>query len=132
MSYPGPMHPHALVLEDFNAEASTELTVKKGEHVFLIWTFNSGWYVCNSRDAFGCVPSQFLKEDGYGQLKAGAPAIDFLKTKDEVMSSSTSEGRDENSKTPSRARTTSTAAPTVAARMRLTRRVRMSRRRSDE
>ncbi|OTA66819.1 hypothetical protein K449DRAFT_402867 [Hypoxylon sp. EC38] len=83
MSHAGPMHPHALVLEDFHAEVSTELTVKKGEHVFLIWTHNDGWYVCNSKNVFGCVPNRFLKPDGYGQLKTDVPPIKFPDTDDE-------------------------------------------------
>ncbi|KAI1144210.1 hypothetical protein F5Y05DRAFT_407610 [Hypoxylon sp. FL0543] len=83
MSYPGPMHPQALAIADFHAKTSTDLTVKKGDHVFLIWTFNDGWFVCNSSDAFGCVPAQFLESAGYGQLQAGAPPIKFPEIEDE-------------------------------------------------
>ncbi|KAI0145779.1 hypothetical protein F4776DRAFT_660657 [Hypoxylon sp. NC0597] len=92
MSYAGPMHPHALVLEDFQAKLSTELTVKKGEHVFLIWTYNDGWYVCNSENVFGCVPNQILKPDGYGQLKTDVPPIKFPDTDDEHGSETEDDG----------------------------------------
>ncbi|KAI0835604.1 hypothetical protein F5Y06DRAFT_299432 [Hypoxylon sp. FL0890] len=96
MSYPASMHPHALVLEDFHAEASTDLTVKKGEHVFLIWTYNDGWFVCDSRGAYGCVPARFLKPDGYGQLTSSVPPIEFPPLEDENDSQKGSDAKTKN------------------------------------